>query len=79
MSRAIGAIAAVLVAPLVAFLLARPAGAEAATWVIKGKGFGHGVGMSQWGAKAMARRGADYRQILATFYPGATLQRMEAR
>jgi stage II sporulation protein D len=44
-----------------------------------GSGYGHGVGMSQWGAEAMARRGADYRQILATFYPGTTLQRIEAR
>ena len=38
-----------------------------------GSGYGHGVGMSQWGAEAMARRGASYRQILATFYPGTEL------
>jgi SpoIID/LytB domain protein len=29
--------------------------------------------MSQWGAEAMARRGAGYRQILATFFPGTEL------
>ena len=29
--------------------------------------------MSQWGAEAMARRGADYRRILATFFPGTEL------
>lgn len=38
-----------------------------------GSGYGHGVGMSQWGARAMAMRGAGYRQILETFYPGAAL------
>jgi len=43
-----------------------------------GSGHGHGVGMSQWGAEAMARRGASYREILETFYPGTTLQREDA-
>ncbi len=43
---------------------------------IVGSGHGHGVGMSQWGAQAMAERGADYREILAAFYPGATLERL---
>ena len=38
-----------------------------------GAGSGHGVGMSQWGARAMARRGDDYREILSAFYPGAQL------
>jgi stage II sporulation protein D len=39
-----------------------------------GSGHGHGVGMSQWGARAMAQRGASYREILAWFYPGAGLR-----
>ncbi|MEZ4330371.1 MAG: SpoIID/LytB domain-containing protein [Myxococcota bacterium] len=39
-----------------------------------GSGFGHGVGMSQWGARELARRGASYRRILARFYPGAQLE-----
>ena len=38
-------------------------------------GFGHDVGMSQYGANAMAQDGADHRQILAHYYPGATLVR----
>jgi stage II sporulation protein D len=38
-----------------------------------GSGHGHGVGMSQWGAQAMAKDGAGYREILQTFYPGTTL------
>jgi stage II sporulation protein D len=44
-----------------------------------GSGYGHGVGMSQWGARAMARRGESYERILATFYPGARLERWGAR
>jgi stage II sporulation protein D len=43
-------------------------------FVFAGAGHGHGVGMSQWGARAMAERGADYRDILAWFYPGASLR-----
>ena len=39
-----------------------------------GSGHGHGVGMSQWGAHAMARRGDSYRRILELFYPGAELR-----
>lgn len=37
------------------------------------RGWGHGVGMSQAGAQSMAQRGADYRAILAHYYPGAAL------
>jgi stage II sporulation protein D len=40
-----------------------------------GSGHGHGVGMSQWGARSLAENGADYLEILRTFYPGAELQR----
>ena len=42
-----------------------------------GSGYGHGVGMSQWGAEAMARRGAQYDEILETFYPGTVLARSD--
>ncbi len=45
-------------------------------FVFVGSGYGHGVGMSQWGARALGRQGADYRRILATFYPGAELRRL---
>lgn len=51
-----------------------PAGAEGATvHVIRGAGFGHGVGMSQWGAYGLAERGRDYREILAHYYRGTEL------
>jgi stage II sporulation protein D len=45
----------------------------AGEFVFVGAGHGHGVGMSQWGAEAMAQRGASYRHILATFFPGTRL------
>lgn len=47
--------------------------ASAAGVFVDGVGFGHGVGMCQWGARAMAEGGSDYRQILAHYYPGARL------
>ncbi len=37
------------------------------------KGYGHGVGMSQAGAQAMAQSGSTYAEILSTYYPGCTL------
>ena len=37
------------------------------------KGYGHGVGMSQFGANAMAKDGADWREILMHYYPAAEL------
>ena len=49
--------------------------AEGKDFVLVGSGYGHGVGMSQWGAEAMAERGASYREILAAFYPGTQLSR----
>lgn len=38
------------------------------------RGSGHGVGMSQYGAKVYAQMGLDYREILAHYYPGTELQ-----
>lgn len=41
------------------------------------RGWGHGVGMSQAGAMFLAEQGADYQEILAHYYPGATLEETE--
>ncbi|MBI4505913.1 MAG: SpoIID/LytB domain-containing protein [Chloroflexi bacterium] len=41
---------------------------------LDGRGWGHGVGMSQWGARGMALAGATYRAILAHYYSGTTLR-----
>jgi peptidoglycan hydrolase-like amidase len=45
-------------------------------WRFTGRGWGHGVGLCQTGSYAMARRGHDYRSILAHYYSGATLERL---
>ena len=39
------------------------------------KGYGHGVGMSQFGAKKMAEDGKDYQEILLHYYQGVTLEK----
>ncbi len=41
--------------------------------VVSGRGVGHGMGLSQWGAAERARAGATYQQILAFYYPNAQL------
>lgn len=38
-----------------------------------GKGYGHGVGLSQYGARELAKEGYSYPEILATYYPGTNL------
>jgi stage II sporulation protein D len=43
-----------------------------------GRGFGHGVGMSQWGALSMAQRGSTYQQILSHYYRGTELSLFSA-
>lgn len=45
------------------------------TVTIRGRGFGHGVGMCQWSAKELGERGDDFRSILSRFYPGAGIAR----
>jgi len=40
---------------------------------IFGRGSGHGVGMSQWGAKTMAEKGWTFAQILEYYFPGTTI------
>ena len=51
--------------------------ASADAIIITTRGFGHRVGMSQYGAQAMARAGSTYAEILAHYYTGAELVREE--
>lgn len=44
------------------------------SFTFKGSGWGHNIGMSQWGANAMAQRGLGYEAILKFYYTGITLQ-----
>jgi stage II sporulation protein D len=54
--------------------LALSASATAAVnWVVHGRGFGHGVGMSAYGAYGYALHGKDYRFILGHYFTGASL------
>jgi stage II sporulation protein D len=41
--------------------------------VVRGRGFGHGLGLSQWGAYHLAKQGVHYNQILAHYYQNARL------
>jgi stage II sporulation protein D len=48
------------------------------TWVeggrvFVGRGSGHGVGLSQWGAKGFAEHGYDWREILGHYFPGTVI------
>lgn len=43
--------------------------------IFTGEGYGHGVGLCQWGARGSALKGMDYRQILQKYYPGAEIRK----
>lgn len=47
------------------------------SWVVHGRGFGHGVGMSAYGAYGYARHGKGYRFILGHYYQGTSLGKLE--
>jgi SpoIID/LytB domain protein len=60
---------------LVLFAFAAPA--EGAVFVLHGHGWGHGVGMSQWGARGLAQHGWGWQRILAHYYPGTRLSHVD--
>src|SRR5438477_201208 len=55
-----------------------PAG-SGTLFLISGHGYGHGVGMGQWGAEGYALHGYTYDQILAAYYSGTTLSQTKMR
>ncbi len=61
--------------PSTKFTLSRDGG----SFLFKGSGYGHGVGLCQWGALQMAREGKGYRDILSFYYPGTIIQLYENR
>jgi stage II sporulation protein D len=69
MTRILPVIAATLVFALVAASVA----SAKTTFTIRGAGFGHGVGMSQYGAMGFAQQGRSAAQILAHYYTGTAL------
>jgi len=44
---------------------------QGTNWIFTGSGFGHGVGLCQWGARGMDHAGKNGLEILAQYYPGA--------
>lgn len=46
------------------------------TVAINGYGYGHGLGLSQWGAKELAEAGKSYQEILSHYYQGTTLKKL---
>ena len=42
---------------------------------MRGRGYGHGVGMSQWGAYAMAKSGKTAEEIITHYFRGVTIDR----
>jgi len=56
-----------------ALLVAAPASAAKHRFTIRGAGFGHGVGLSQEGARGFAEHGFDYRRILRHYYRGTSV------
>ena len=44
--------------------------------VVLTKGFGHGVGMSQYGAEGMSKNGYTYKEILEHYYQGTTIKNL---
>jgi stage II sporulation protein D len=60
-------------ATVVAVLALAPGAGARVSWVVKGHGFGHGVGMSQYGAYGFAKNGKGYRFILGHYYSGTTI------
>jgi stage II sporulation protein D len=64
------AVALTALASLAAFA---PAASAAVSWVVHGRGFGHGVGLSAYGAYGFALEGKSYRFILGHYYSGTTI------
>jgi stage II sporulation protein D len=69
-----------LLALLAFVLLGLPAHAQAGTiFLVDGRGWGHGIGMSQYGARGYAQAGWGYQRILAHYYRQTTLQLVPPR
>ena len=59
---------------LTALMLLQPPGASATTlYTLTGHGYGHGIGMSQWGAYGYATHGWTYEQILGHYFTGTSI------
>src|SRR5437867_12076107 len=65
---------AVIVSLVAALTIVPATGSRAdGSFVFYGSGFGHGIGMSQWGAYGLALKGWTHQQILTHYYTGTTV------
>jgi stage II sporulation protein D len=69
-------LAALLIATVGALALEAGASDAAVRWVVKGRGFGHGVGMSQYGAYGYARHGKGHPFVLHHYYRGTSVGKL---
>ena len=78
LARMVGAclLGAAVLAPSTAAAALVPAAASD-QFVFAGRGYGHGVGMSQWGAWQAAREGKDFRFILGFYYTGVSIDGLD--
>jgi stage II sporulation protein D len=70
---------ALLVTALLLPFAAPPVADAATVHVIRGAGWGHGIGMSQYGAYGLALNGRDHREILAHYYRGTRLSQASSQ
>ncbi len=74
MSKAINSLSARTLLLGLLLTLVYPLAAQASvSWIVHGRGFGHGVGMSAYGAYGYAKHGKSYRFILGHYYSGTTI------
>lgn len=67
----------IVLAALMLVLVYPVAAQGAVSWIVHGRGFGHGVGMSAYGAYGFAKHGKGYRFILGHYYRGTSIGSIE--
>jgi len=72
-ARALATLAVASLCSLAGLAGAASAASAQVNWIVHGRGFGHGVGMSAYGAYGYALHGKDYRFILGHYYEGTTI------
>jgi stage II sporulation protein D len=60
--------------PEFGLIAGKPSAAKPNSFLINGRGYGHGLGMSQWGAYSLATQNKTYKEILMHYFQGTTLQ-----
>jgi stage II sporulation protein D len=71
-------IATAMTAALLTALACAPAAPAASSLVIKGRGYGHGIGLSQYGALGYAQHGFGYRQIVGHYYEDTDVGQLDS-